>query len=352
MDKYLNKNSYLIIIIQIVILLNIIFFQKEIYLVFDNYACHQCVDYNQFKDNFLKQIFFFHAQPIGWPIILKLLETILSFFNYPLLFNGIINDDILNNVPLPLQSVAHLLLLLNFFLLSFTWFLFFKIICKYVKKKYSLIITLILCASPLSLYYFQFVTWHIFNIFFLILIIYCYFYFENIENKNKYIYISAICILLWGIRSSNIALLIFLIIFFFGFKIKNLNNFFKLIAPFAVVFILICSKNLILFKSFSSETQSIYHLSHSWGSFVIKDQGFYNNLSDYQKKIFKNYNTGLLNGPQTYNTIGYKNHLERYNRFLTGGNEISLALANSDYKKILINTLKEKKLSVHSMKRV
>jgi formylglycine-generating enzyme required for sulfatase activity len=346
--KLSNYENYICFLF--IYLININFLVTEKYIIFPSIGSFQFINSNLLENNFLSSIFYLHGQPPLWNFIAGLFLKISKFLGNPIFFHGFLNNANVVNLPLVYQSAAHLIFLIFLFLLPLQALLIYKIFNNFFSNLASYFFVILYLLSPFVIYLTLFISWEFLFSFLLVLLIYLLLFDKYFKKKNTKKYLLATCIVvcsLFLLRSTFkfpiiILISIYLILNFYKEK-KNILKFF--IIPIFIIYFLICAKNLLIVKKFTIETQSIFHLSHSWGPFLIKDNTYYQNLTESEKKLIKNSNLGFLaGGPSHYKDIGFgiDNQSSSNNKYFVGGNDRVFADTYNSYAKILLHSITSK----------
>ena len=331
-------------------LININFLVTERYIIFPSIGSFQFIDSNLLENNFLSSIFYLHGQPPLWNFIAGLFLKISKLLGNPIFFHGFLNNTYSAHLPLTYQSAGHLIFLIFLFLLPLQGLLMHKIFKIFFSNLASYFFVILYLLSPFVIYLTLWISWEFLFSFLLVLLIYLLLFDKYFKKKNikKYFLLTcAVVCSLFLLRSTfkfPIIILISIYLTFNFYKEKRIIlNFF--IIPIFAIYFLICAKNLLIVKKFTIETQSIFHLSHSWGPFLIKDNAYYQNLIESEKKLFKNSNLGFLaGGPGYYKDIGFgiDNQSIKDNKYFVGGNDRVFADTYNSYAKILLHSITNK----------
>jgi hypothetical protein len=343
--KLSNYENYICFLF--IYLININFLVTEKYIIFPSLGSFQFINSNLLENNFLSSIFYLHGQPPLWNFIAGLFLKISKLLGNPIFFHGFLNNVNVVNLPLAYQSAAHLIFLIFLFLLPLQALLIYKIFNNFFSNFASYFFVTLYLLSPFVIYLTLWISWEFLFSFLLVFLIYFLLFDKDYKSKNLNKYLLGTCIVvcsLFLLRSTFklpiiILISIYLILNFYKEK-KIILKFF--IIPVFFIYFLICVKNLLIVKKFAIETQSIFHLSHSWGPFLIKDNNYYQSLTDREKKLIKNSNLGFLAGGSSYyNDIGFgiNNQDSNNNKYFVGGNDRAFADAYNSYVKILLNSI-------------
>jgi formylglycine-generating enzyme required for sulfatase activity len=345
--KFNSKENYILFLF--VYLLNITFLVSEKFIIFPFLGAFQAIDGSLISKNFFYSIFNLHSQPPLWNFFVGIIYKFAEIFSSPIFYSSLLNGKFIKDLPINYQSTAYIIFWVFFFILPIQGVLIFKILNRFLSNFTAYICVFIYMLSPIVVYLTLWISWEFLFSFLLTLLIYFLLCFKTIKFKKIYsyfIFLSIIVCLLFLHRSTFKIPIIILIFIYVIVNFREYKNYvYKFfIIPTILIYLLFSAKNFFIAGNFKIETQSIYHLSHSMGPFLIKDPLFYHKLKENEKNLIKNSNLGLLAGINHYSSLGFNEKKEKKNKFFEGGNNLVLADAHNSYSRVLLNSVSNKTL--------